>query len=174
MKLKDLLLLPFKSTFRPPVLRIPVSTLQFPALPISMSIMLTSFALIVGGIVFCIVNGSPFIGAVKLQDGRYAPAWINRGMYQFGCEGVVIGSVLSLGSLSLILGHVFLENLNTEDDTVEPVNEKSKKSNNKQDDMDIDTCISNFGYTILIWMILAYLIYTYKAGVNRLSFFCPS
>ena len=68
------------------------------------AIVFVSFFVIVGGNVYCIVNGAPTLGYTRGSDGQYKLSWINSydPSSQFVIEGVIASIFFTIAAASMI------------------------------------------------------------------------
>lgn len=104
MGFTEFLLRPYQKWFNAPEIEIPFSTIPMPDIKITTVLVFASFFIIVGGNIFCFVNGIPTYGYERGQDGKPVLVWIssNNLSYQFVAEGVIASMVFSVGAGAMI------------------------------------------------------------------------
>lgn len=146
MGLKNLLLKPFRSSFKAPTINTPMSTIELPSVKFCMALISISFIFIAGGIVYCWVQGSPMMGYIRRrEDGKITLSWYdNNGLgSQFGGEGIIASSTYTLGALSLLAAVYVMKNGHTEDDLT-------------------DTVLYFFALSAPVWPILSLMVFQTK------------
>ena len=144
MPLSEILLIPFKKYFKPPVVETPFSTIKMPSIYITVSLVFLSFFVIVGGFIFCYVNDMPLFGYARNQNGQIYQTWIDtHGIgSQLLAEGMLCSLTYSLGAASLIAAFYAM------------THEKEKS--------DFVKFVGYFGCSTPIWMFLAFQIFRMK------------
>lgn len=146
MGFSELLLYPFKKHFKAPILVTPVSTIKLPPTGVTVTLVFLSFFVIVGGFIYCFVNGIPMVGYRRDQHGNPVPSWIdpNGLSSQFLAEGMVASMIFSLGALSIMCAFYVMN--------------KSKK----EKEGEFDKYLRGFGYTAPLWTFLAFQLFHIK------------
>jgi hypothetical protein len=154
MGLSEVLLRPFQTFFRAPILNIPISTITVPPVPFLMVITFGSFCIITSGTVFCFVRGIGMVGHVRGRDGHPVVSWMDtQGVgSQFGVEGLIAAMMFSASAASFIASIVILQ---------KPEDEELSE---------IDQVMRNFAFSCPLWCLLSFWIFSAKVGSFRPSF----
>ena len=121
-----------------------------------MTIICSSFFLIVGGFIYCVIRGIEFIPYDWTPDGKMVPVYIAAHYEQTGIESLIIGSLFTLGGLTLLCGFIGVSNIN-----------KKTSKKRKEDEKDV---FSYIALTSFIWIAIAILIFTAKMGYSTIRF----
>lgn len=104
MPISDILMYPFQKFFNPPLINTPMSTIKWPNIYLSTSLLFASFFVITGGFIYCFVNQMPMIGYRRNENGQIVSSWIdpNGLSSQYLAEGMIASMMYSLGAGSFI------------------------------------------------------------------------
>lgn len=146
-------MLPF-NLFKPPVLNTPFTTIPLPSTKLTVPIVLTSFGVILSGIVFCYVNKARYWGQTWSPDGKVVKSWLERNSLSNQCwmEGFVVAVVSVMGGISAIAAYYAMS------------------TPKKQRKGVLYGYIEAFGHTIPIWALLLFEVCSAKIPSYTLDF----
>ena len=145
MTISEKLLLPFQKFFKPPTINTPFSTIKMPSTIITVSLVFASYFVIVGGFIFCYVNGMPMTGYSRNEKGQIIHTWFSQGglSNQYLGEGIICSIIFSLGAASMIAGYYAICHQQDKDNEIVKIAEF-------------------FGCTTLIWAFIGFKLFNMK------------
>jgi len=144
------LMLPFR-VMRPPVLETPITTIRMPSTNVTVPLLILSFFVIIGGVVFCAVTRAPIMSLHRNDQGRVVASWMSKNDVSHQCvaEGIVFAAVVTLGALSAIAAAVVMREQRTGL---------------------AFAYLERFAFTLPIWVLLCFEVFVMKMPSYTLDF----